>query len=58
MDKDIQWLDNGWKWLAANEGDPRYEDMERAWIARLRKYEEAYRMAHPGRYAGKWEAQS
>lgn len=56
MDKDIQWLDNGWTWLAANEGDPRHADMERTWIARLRKYEEAYRVAYPDQYAGNRQA--
>lgn len=47
MQRDVDWLENGWRWLAENEGDPRHLQMETAWLERLRQYEQAYQIVWP-----------
>lgn len=42
MRRDVEWLENGWRWLAANQDDPQFTQMEDAWLERLHRYEQVY----------------
>lgn len=57
MHEEEQWLNNGWAWLDANEGDSRYIHMEEVWLDRLQKYEQAYRQVFCGEQDAQREEQ-
>lgn len=51
MHAEETWLHNGWDWLRDNSSDARHAEMEVAWLERLQRYEETYRLAFPEQFA-------
>ena len=43
-----EWLSKGWDWLAdpANARNPRYVQIEDAWLKKLQEYEQAMRLVY------------
>lgn len=43
------WLDKGWSWLEdpANARNPKYVQIEDAWLKKLGEYEQTCRLAKP-----------
>lgn len=42
MAEDLAWLERGWQWLVENPRHSRHDELETAWIERLRAYERTY----------------
>ena len=55
MHAEEMWLHKGWDWLRDNPRDARHAEMETAWLERLRRYEETYRLAFPAQDAQRAE---